>query len=281
MSKTATTTAKKSFLSNKWLTNCFCAVSGCDFILAHTTLCCFYLITLCVYLYHRLYIKTAYRDCYIQSMTCTHKLLKATGAPAALLPATAIWATAFFLFCCVPMSYRRRRTRRCCRLRCRASGRTTSGCRRSHRARWPVSSKSPSCCATSTSLVSFTAARACTHGNQQSDANRTVRVFLRSTHLLCSDIFWKHTHIPILFNLTVSCPESWTCLLVREYANRFLGGKKDIYHPVMTFADWPTQAAVLMCYARVLLVVCVCMYDSVCVDVCASIYCFKYLTSWA
>lgn len=86
MSKTATTTAKKSFLSNKWLTNCFCAVSGCDFILAHTTLCCFYLITLCVYLYHRLYIKTAYRDCYIQSMTCTHKLLKATGAPAALLP---------------------------------------------------------------------------------------------------------------------------------------------------------------------------------------------------
>lgn len=124
------------------------------------------------------------------------------------------------------MSYRRRRTRRCCRLRCRASGRTTSGCRRSHRARWPVSSKSPSCCATSTSLVSFTAARACTHGNQQSDANRTVRVFLRSTHLLCSDIFWKHTHIPILFNLTVSCPESWTCLLVREYANQFLGRKK-------------------------------------------------------
>lgn len=46
----------------------------------------FYLITLCVYLYHRLYIKTTYRDCYIQSMTCTHKLLKATGAPAALLP---------------------------------------------------------------------------------------------------------------------------------------------------------------------------------------------------
>lgn len=69
-----------------------------------------------------------------------------------------------FCFCCVPMSFRRKRTRRCCRLRCRASGRTTSGCRRSLRARWLASSKSPSCFATSTSPVSSdTAACTTTH----------------------------------------------------------------------------------------------------------------------
>lgn len=167
------------------------------------------------------------------------------------------------------MSYRRRRTRRCCRLRCRASGRTTSGCRRSHRARWPVSSKSPSCCATSTSLVSFTAARACTHGNQQSDANRTVRVFYaRHIYFVLTYFENTHTYLSSLISQSLVLNPGLACWWGSMQIN--FRGKKDIYHPVMTFADWPTQAAVLMRYARVLLVVCVCMIR--CVWMCVRLY---------
>lgn len=216
-------------------------------------------------------------------MTCTHKLLKATGAPAALLPFLPQPSEQQLFFCSVV-----------CRCLTGEGGQGgAAGWGAEPQAEQPAAAGG----VTEHGGPSHQSHRAAVqrqqallasppHVRARTEISRVMQIvqcgfFLRSTHLLCSDIFWKHTHIPILFNLTVSCPESWTCLLVREYANQFLGGKKDIYHPVMTFADWPTQAAVLMCYARVLLVVCVCMYDSVCVDVCASIYCFKYLTSWA
>lgn len=101
--------------------------------------------------------------------------LKATAVPVAPLPFLPQRSERRLLFCCVPMSFRRRRTRRCCRPRCRASGRTTSGCRRSRRAQWLASSKSPSCCATSTSPVSFCARES--HADQQKDANSTTRLY--------------------------------------------------------------------------------------------------------
>lgn len=96
-----------------------------------------------------------------------------------------------FCFCCVPMSFRRKRTRRCCRPRCRASGRTTSGCRRSRRAQWLASSKSPSCCAMSTSPVSFTTA----HTNTQ--ISRKMQIVQRACAHSILILFSKadtHTH---------------------------------------------------------------------------------------
>lgn len=52
---------------------------------------------------------------------------------------------------CICFLCRRRRTRHCCKRRCRVSGRTTCGCKKSPRAPWHVSSKSQSYSAMSTS----------------------------------------------------------------------------------------------------------------------------------
>lgn len=114
--------------------------------------------------------------------------LKATAVPVAPLPCLPQRSERRLLFCCVPMSFRRRRTRRCCRPRCRASGRTTSGCRRSLRARWLASSKSPSCCATSTSPVSLTQR----HTHQRRDANPTSLYCTLSILILL--VRQTHTH---------------------------------------------------------------------------------------
>lgn len=130
--------------------------------------------------------------------------LNATAVPVAPLPFLPQRSERRLLFCCVPMSFRRRTIRRCCRPRCRASGRTTSGCRRSRRAQWPASSKSQSCCATSTSPVSFTTARANTQISRTSFYTYFVCAYLQTQ---------IHTHYHS------RCPESWTCLWLREYAN--------------------------------------------------------------
>lgn len=98
-----------------------------------------------------------------------------------------------FCFCCVSVSFRRKRTKRCCRPRYRASGRTTSGCRRSRRAQWLASSKSPSCCATSTSPVSLPAARTNTQISREKVANRTTCL---CAHYTCfvREYLQKQTH---------------------------------------------------------------------------------------
>lgn len=127
---------------------------------------------------------------------------------------------------------RRRRTRRCCRPRCRASGRTTSGCRRSRRAQWLASSKSPSCCATSTSPVSSAAART-KHTNRWLDANRTACSYAQYIHSVYTYLqkadTHTHTHMHPLQSVCYHSlnPESWTCLLVREYANQLIKKKKE------------------------------------------------------
>lgn len=109
-------------------------------------------------------------------------------------------------FCCVSMSFRRRKTRRCCRPRCRASGRTTSGCRRSRRARWLASSKSPSSCATSTSPVSLARRRRrCAQKKnkptpESADRERRKNRTTLYAQFLCPCIR-RHIRTHILFNL--------------------------------------------------------------------------------
>lgn len=199
--------------------------------------------------------------------------LNATAVPVAPLPFPPQRSERRLLFCCVPMSFRRKRTRRCCRPRCRASGRTTSGCRRSRRAQWPASSKSQSCCATSTSPVSFTTA--CTRISR-----KATSFYTQYTYFLQNQTC---TYPPSL------CPAFWTCLLAREYANQTKGK--------MTFSTSNdlhrlTNVQLSGCRVGVLCQsssVCArkCVYVAQCVPhvhvcVCASLTvpCFKYLTSW-
>lgn len=79
-----------------------------------------------------------------------------------------------------------------------------------------------------------------TQTNQRKDANRTASLYAQS-RLFCSYIFAKankptHTHTyplqPVYYHSL--CPESWTCLLVREYANQLIKKKKQ-----MTFSNFP------------------------------------------
>lgn len=62
-------------------------------------------------------------------------------------------------------------------------------------------------------------------------------------HLFCLCIFAKantHTHTYSLQSVFYHslCPESWTCLWVREYANHHKRENWHFQHP-MTFIDWP------------------------------------------
>jgi len=234
----------KSILSNKWSvhqlflcrswgysSSLLCAVRVCTWIVFFHALC----------------------------LPASARFLKASTVPVALLPFLPQRSERQLLFCCVPMSFRRKRTRQCCRPRSRASGRTTSGCRRSRRAQWPASSKSPSCCATSTSPVSFTAA----HTKQKSaDWCKSYDVLLRSTYFYCSCIAAKvNAH-----NYSRLCPEAWTCLLVKEYANQILKEKKRHYQKPHEDIYTLTSTG---CCASSGVCVCVCVYVRGCVCACS------------
>lgn len=180
------TSSLKQLISS--VTDCFSTVLECGFLLPLCSAMCFS--TLSVLFYFKLLclcVPTSY--------------LKASALPVAPLPFLPQRSERRLLFCCVPMSFRRKRTRRCCRPRCRASGRTTSGCRRSRRAQWPASSKSPSCCATSTSPVSLTAARTDTPISRKMQNVQhacTLSTFILSIHIC------KQRHTQILFNLCIT-----------------------------------------------------------------------------
>lgn len=217
--------------------------------------------------------------------------LKATAVPVAPLPFLPQRSQRRLLFCCVPMSFRRRRTRRCCRPRCRASGRTTSGCRRSRRARWLASSKSPSCCATSTSPVSLPSARTNTQISREKDANRTMRLyacFFVFFFRLCTFCKSRHIHIRILFSLSVTAESIlnpwpacwWGSMQINSHERK---KKRHFQHP---FMDWPvgSSQAASVCYARVLLLVCMIQYvcgcvPHVCVRVCMCASLLLYFAS--
>lgn len=164
-------------------------------------------------------------------MTCK-SCLNATAVPVAPLPFLPQRSERRLVFCCVPMSFRRRRTRRCCRPRCRASGRTISGCRRSRRAQWPASSKSPSCCATSTSPVSSTTARTSTRISREMQIEQcprtlgTLDVFIH----ICKSKH-THTHLPsfglCVTTVSVLNPACWRgSMQINSYKRR---RKKDIF----------------------------------------------------